>query len=356
MELGELGFDHWFEEHARHSCGPGLAVARVTAVDRGRYLVRDAAGELPAELTGRYLHDATDAADVPCVGDWVCVRLHDARTHASIHGLLPRKSFLRRKAPGRGVEFQMIAANVDVAFITQACEFDFNLRRLERYLVIVREGRIRPVVLLTKSDLVDRGALDAMLSDVHRAGIDAPVIALSNVTGAGIDEVRRLVRPGETCCWLGSSGVGKTTLVNRLAGSEALKTRDVSHTGEGRHTTTRRQLLVLPGGWLLVDTPGMREVGMLATDRGLEEAFADIGATAANCRYTDCGHTREPGCAVRAAIERGELSEAHLQGYRKLQREAVHHDLSYAERRRKDREFGRHVRSVLKEKDRRKPR
>lgn len=356
MELGELGFDSWFEEQARRSCGSDLAVARVTAVDRGRYLVRDGAGEVPAELTGRYLHDATDAADVPCVGDWVCVRLHDGRAHASIHGLLPRKSFLRRKAPGRGVEFQMIAANIDVAFITQACEFDFNLRRLERYLVMVREGRIRPVVLLTKSDLVDQEALQAMVADVHRAGIDTPVIPLSNVTGAGIDEVRRFVQPGETCCWLGSSGVGKTTLINRLAGNEALRTGDVSHTGEGRHTTTRRQLLVLSGGWLLVDTPGMREIGMLATDRGLDAAFADIGAAAANCRYKDCSHAREPGCAVRAAIERGELSEAHLQGYRKLQREAMHHDLSYAERRRKDREFGRHVRSVLKEKDRSKPR
>ena len=356
MELGELGFDRWFEEQARRSCGPGLAVARVTAVDRGRYLVRGAAGEVPAELTGRFLHDATDAADVPCVGDWVCVRLHDAGTHASIHALLPRKSFLRRKSPGRGVEFQMIAANVDVAFITQACEFDFNLRRLERYLVMVREGNIRPVVLLTKADLPGEAAVAAMVADVHRAGIDAPVVPLSNVTGAGIDEVRRLVRPGETCCWLGSSGVGKTTLINRLAGSEALKTGDVSHTGEGRHTTTRRQLLVLPGGGLLVDTPGMREIGMLGTDRGLDEAFADIGRIAADCRYTDCSHTREPGCAVRAAIERGELDEAHLQGYRKLQRESAHHDLSYAERRRKDREFGRHVRSVLKEKDRRKPR
>lgn len=356
MELSELGFDRWFKEQAQRSCGPDLPVARVTAVDRGRYLVRDAAGEVPAELTGRYLHDAADAADVPCVGDWVCVRLLDTRTHATIHRLLPRKSFLRRKAPGRNVEFQMIAANIDVAFITQACHFDFNVRRLERYLVTVREGRVRPVVLLTKSDLVGQDAVEGMVADVRRAGIDAPVIPLSNVTGTGIEEVRGLVKPGETCCWLGSSGVGKSTLINHLMGDAALKTGGVSHTGEGRHTTTRRQLIVLEGGRLLIDTPGMREIGLLGTDRGLDEAFADIGVLAASCRFADCSHAREPGCAVRAAIERGELSEAHLQGYLKLQRESAHHDLSYAERRRKDRDFGRLVKSILKHKDRREPR
>jgi ribosome biogenesis GTPase len=355
MELSELGFDAWFADQARQLCDPNLSVARVTAVDRGRYLVRDELGEIPAELTGRYQHEAAGAAAVPCVGDWVCVHLRDARSHATIHQLLRRRSFLRRKSPGRDVEFQMIAANIDVAFVTQACHFDFNVRRLERYLVMVREGRIQPVVLLTKTDLVDRQALEDMLASVRRAGIDVPLVPVSNLTGAGLDEVRRLVLPGRTCCLLGSSGVGKTTLINQLSGGAALETGSVSHTGEGRHTTTRRQLVVLEGGRLLIDMPGMRELGMLGVGEGIDEVFADIGALAVNCRFADCSHAREPGCAVRAAIECGELGEEHLQSYLKLRKESAYHDMSYVERRRKDREFGRMIRAVLKPKGKRDP-
>jgi ribosome biogenesis GTPase len=355
MELSELGFDAWFADQARALCGPDLSVARVTAVDRGRYLVRDELGEIPAELTGRYQHHAAGAAEVPCVGDWVCVQLLDARSHATIHHLLPRRTFLRRKSPGRDVEYQMIAANIDVAFVTQACHFDFNVRRLERYLVMVREGRIEPVVLLTKTDLVAPAVLEDLLASVRRAGIDVPVVAVSNVTGAGLEEVRRRVLPGHTCCLLGSSGVGKTTLINQLSGGAALETGSVSRSGEGRHTTTRRQLLLLEGGRLLIDMPGMRELGMLGVGEGLDEVFAGIGALAAHCRFADCSHAREPGCAVRAAIERGELSEQHLQSYLKLRRESAYHDMSYVERRRRDREFGRMTRAVLKPKGRRDP-
>ena len=353
MELSELGFDAWFADQARAFCDPDLCVARVTAVDRGRYLVRDATGEIPAELTGRYQHQVAGAADVPCVGDWVCVRLLDERSHATIHQLLPRRTFLRRKSPGRAVDYQMIAANIDVAFVAQACHVDFNVRRLERYLVMVREGRIQPVLLLTKTDLVSPGMLDLMVTSVRRAGIQVPIVPLSNVTGAGIDDIRGHVLPGSTCCLLGSSGVGKTTLINQLSGDGALETGTLSHTGEGRHTTTRRQLVVLRGGGLLIDMPGMRELGMLGVGDGLDEVFADIGALAANCRFTNCSHTCEPGCAIRAAIERGELGEEHLQGYLKLRRESAYHDMSHVERRRKDREFGRMTRAVLKSKDRR---
>lgn len=356
MELSDLGFDRWFADQARELCAPGLSVGRVTAVDRGRYVVRDEHGEVPAELTGRYLHEAAGAEGVPCVGDWVCVSLLDARSHATIHQLLPRRSFLRRKSPGRGVEFQMIAANIDVAFIVQACHFDFNLRRLERYLVMVRDGRIRPVVLLTKTDLVGPEVVEDLLASMRRAASDVPVVPVSNVTGAGLDEVRRLLRPGETCCLLGSSGVGKTTLINQLTGSAVLETGSVSHTGEGRHTTTRRQLVVLDGGQLLIDMPGMRELGLLGVGEGLEEVFADVGELAASCRFADCSHAREPGCAVRAAIERGDLAEEQLQSYLKLRRESAYHDMSYVERRRKDREFGRMVRAVLKPKGGRDPR
>jgi ribosome biogenesis GTPase len=350
MELEALGFDQWFADHARQQCGPAPCIARVTAVDRGRYLVRDEFGELPAELTGRYVHEAQDPTALPCVGDWVDVQHLDDRTHAIIRDVLPRRSFLKRRAPGRGAEFQMIAANIDVAFIVQACHFDFNVRRLERYLVMVREGHIEPVLLLTKTDLVSDEALEIMIESVRRAGIHDRLIALSSVSGAGIDELHQLLARGRTYCFLGSSGVGKTTLIKCLATDETLRTQSVSHTGEGRHTTTRRQLVALEGGGLLIDMPGMRELGMLAMSDGLDATFADIGAIAAGCRFADCAHGEEPGCAVRAAIGRGEISEEQLRSYAKLRKESAFHEMSYVDRRRKDRAFGRLVRSVLKDK------
>lgn len=336
------------------SCDPGASIARVTAVDRDQYIISNAGCEVPAKLTGRAAYACESPADMPCVGDWVRVKCHDLGMHASILDVLPRQSFLRRKRPGDTVEFQMIAANIDVALIVQSCHFDFNVRRLERYLVMASEGHIEPVVLLTKTDLITPLALEELVSQIHHAGIGARIIALSNVSGNGVDQLRALIQPGKTYCLLGSSGVGKTTLVNRLVGGSDLATGAVSHSGEGRHTTTRRQLIMLESGGLLIDMPGMRELGMLGVSEGIDDSFADIQAYSRQCRFADCTHTREPGCAIQSAIAQGELTPAHLQNYLKLKKESEFHDMSLLERRKKDRAFGRLVRSVTKAKGKRK--
>lgn len=335
------------------SCDPGESIARVTAVDRDQYLVRNAEHEIPAKLTGRAVYASASPLDLPCVGDWVCVRYHDSGAHASILDVLPRKSFLRRKRPGDNIEFQMIAANIDVAFIVQSCHFDFNVRRLERYLVMTSEGHIEPVILLTKTDLISPAALEQLIAKIRHAGITAAIFTLSNISGEGVAQIRELIQPGKTYCLLGSSGVGKTTLVNRLVGDVELATGTVSHSGEGRHTTTRRQLITLEHGGLLIDMPGMRELGMLGVSEGIDESFADILAYAMNCRFADCTHTGEPGCAIQSAIAQGELDAAHFQNYLKLKKESEFHEMSHIEKRKKDREFGKFVRSVGKAKTRR---
>lgn len=350
MTLQSLGLDPGSADAARERCGPDFSVARITAVDRGRYLVRGEAGEVPAELTGKFLHLAETSAELPCVGDWVCVQYRDGGTQASIHQLLPRRSYLRRKAAGRDIEFQMMAANIDVAFIVQACHFDFNVQRLERYLVMAWDGHIEPVVVLTKTDLVSPQALQQQVDQIRARGVTAQVLCISNLTGAGIEQVRERIEPGKTYCLLGSSGVGKTTLINHLIGGGALETGVVSHTGEGRHTTTRRQLIVLEHGGLLIDMPGMRELGLLGAGEGIEDSFADIAELAGQCRFPDCTHGSEPGCAVRAAIDRNEVSEAHLRNYLKLRKESEFHELSLTERRNKDRAFGRFMHNYKRQK------
>jgi ribosome biogenesis GTPase len=349
MELRTLGFDQWFQDKMSAALRPDCTVARVTAVHRDSYLVRNETSEVFAELAGSFAYSAESSIDLPSVGDWALVQYHNADTFAIIHGLLPRKSFLRRKTPGKKVDYQMIAVNIDFALIVQACDFDFNVRRLERYLVMANEGHIEPILLLTKSDLVSPEKLEQKISEVRQAAITCRVLSLSNVTGFGVDQVRQLLELGKTYCLVGSSGVGKTTLLNHIVGRDLFETKTVrARDGKGRHTTAQRQLIVLDTGAMLIDTPGMRELGNIGVSSGLEESFADIGNLSRNCRFSNCTHTQEIGCALRDAIEHGTLHMDRYQSYLKLMKESEYNELSYIEKRKKDKKFGQFVKTAMK--------
>lgn len=314
----------------------GLSPARVLAEDRGSYLVARANGESRAQVGGRFRFDAgDDPAAFPAVGDWVAL---DA-PGGIVQGLVPRRTAIVRLAPGRRTVAQVVAANVDVVFVVASLNHDLNPRRLERYLAVAWESGAEPVVVLSKADLAEDVA--ESMTAVDRIAMGVRIVTASAVDGRGIAALRAMIVPGSTVAFIGSSGVGKSTLLNRLAGSEVAAVSEIREDdAKGRHTTTRRQLHLLPDGGLILDTPGMRELAPWDADAGLERSFADIEALAATCRFNDCAHDAEPGCAVTAAIADGDLAASRFDGWRKLEREARHLErrvdvLARAEERRK---------------------
>jgi len=347
-KLETLGWSPWFEERLE-PYGDESFIARVVAMDRGLLTLISDSGYLQARLTGKLAHaPGSTTLDRPCIGDWVIVERAERDEIGTIHTLLPRRSFLRRKMIGESVEFQMIAANIDEVLVVQSCHFDFNVRRLERYLVMVRDGGASAIILLSKTDLVSETTLQEQIDEIRGAGIEEPVMTLSNVTRKGIDTVKALLKPGHTYCLVGSSGIGKSTLINQLVGKDLQKTLQVSGSGEGRHTTVRRELIVLDNGALVIDNPGMREFGVHVTESDVGDSFPEIEALASNCRFRDCTHTKEPGCAIVDAIESGELDSAHYDSYLKLTQESDFNQLSYADKRNKDRSFGKMIKTAKK--------
>jgi ribosome biogenesis GTPase / thiamine phosphate phosphatase len=309
--LDQLGWDDAWASAFEQLQEDNLLPARVAAQHRGAYVVWTSSGELRARAAGRLRYEHEVGEPIPAVGDWVGVR------DATITSILPRRSAFVRKHAGLTSDEQVLAANVDTAFLLAGLDDDFSLRRLERYITTAWDSGAEPVVVLTKADLCDDVA-DALLQ-VESVAIGVPVYPISNVTGVGVDELETRLRPGRTAVLLGSSGVGKSTLLNRLSGSELMRTRAVAADGTGRHTTTHRELVHLPDGALVIDTPGLRELQFWEGD--VSAAFEDIEALATDCRFRDCAHAREPGCAVLAAVDDGTLALDRLRSWRKLQRE-----------------------------------
>ncbi|MCI5189702.1 MAG: ribosome small subunit-dependent GTPase A [Candidatus Electrothrix sp. AS4_5] len=353
-KLSKIGFDPSLLASVPSESLEHFDIARVRAVHKDSYIVTDGENNLPAELLGKIMFNASSPLDYPAVGDWVLASFYDDNTLAIIHEILLRKSLLKRKTPGKKVEFQLIAANIDVAFIVQSLNENFNLRRLERYLVMVNEADIQAVVLLSKSDLLASEKTANRIAEIQNIAPQLEVLPFSSENGSGLDSIQEMMRPGRTYCLLGSSGVGKTTLLNTLIGKEKYMTKTVSNKeSKGRHATTHRQLIRLASGAMIVDTPGMRELGNFSAAKGVDETFAEITALAEQCRFSDCSHVAEKGCAVTGAVVQGFLSAERYENYLKMTKESAFHEMSYFEKRKKDKHFAKHCKSVLKQKHRR---
>ena len=349
--IDKLGFDKSCLEDVAPEHFKGFEMARVLAVHKDSYTISDGENEVLAELVGKIIFSAASPIDYPAVGDWVVVNFFDEKTLAIIHQVLPRKSLLKRKTPGKKIDFQLIAANIDVAFIVQSLDTDFNLNRLERYLVMVNESNIEPIVLLSKSDLLSAEEVASRIAEIQAVMPRLHVQPFSNKNESGLKNVKDLLNSGQTYCLLGSSGVGKTSLLNNLLGETVFETKTVRRKdSKGRHATTYRQLIMMDGGAMVVDTPGMRELGNFSVESGLDKTFAEIKALSAKCQFNDCTHVNEKGCAVLNALEDGQLSEQRYRNYLKMNKESVYQEMSYLEKRQKDRQFSKFIKTVMKHK------
>ena len=320
--LNELGWCEYFSKQLEANQHDAKQVAaRVAEDNRTIYTIVSAAGEFLSELSGKFRHHVLGRADLPVVGDWVIASLREDQRRATIHRVLDRKSRFSRKTAGRTTEEQIVAANVDVVFLVSSLNREFNARRIERYLALAWESGARPVLLLTKADLCEEPAEAA--AGIERVAPAVSVHVVSALEGRGLGELAAYFEPGQTCVLLGPSGAGKSTLVNRLLGEERQEVREIrSYDNRGRHTTTSRQLVFLPDGGMLIDTPGMRELQLWGADEALGQTFGDVEEAAKRCRFTDCGHhPGTPGCGIQAAIDSGALPAERVASWSKLGRE-----------------------------------
>ena len=345
MTLEDLGYNATFEKLRKEKNLVDFEIGRVIAEHKERYVVKNEKGEFEAEITGNLRFTAKTREDFPAVGDWVAL-LHCDADFAVIHSVMPRTSILSRQAVGKFGEAQIIAANIDFALLVQAVDRDFNVNRLERYLTICYSSKVSPIIVLTKTDLIDTENLHDIVDKIKQRIKNIPVFAISNETKDGYDSINGLMEKGKTYCLLGSSGVGKSTLMNNLTGKNIMKTNTISKsTNKGRHITSHRELTVLESGGILIDNPGMREIGIIDAADGLENTFDKIFSFSKQCKFTDCTHTNEIGCAVIEAVENGELDRKSYENYLKIEKEKEHYDLTVVEKKKKEKSFGKMVKN-----------
>lgn len=354
MTIEDLGYGLFFEAGRNRLGLNDFPVARVISESRGAYKVKNADGEYFAKITGAHIFKALSREDYPAVGDWVAIS-ESGNGQAVIRGILPRQTLIKRKygdenRTGEKDKIQIIAANIDVAFVVESTDRDYNLNRFERYFAIARDGGVKPAIILNKIDLLSKEELDEILAELKKrfSGID--IILTSAANNEGLDELRNYITKGKTHCFLGSSGVGKSSLVNKLLGGNAIKTGGISaYSGRGKHVTTARQMYFLEGKGIVIDNPGIREVGLADASEGVKAFFGEIVVLAPKCKYADCTHIHEPGCGVIEAVKSGKLDEEKYSNYVNLKKEAGHYEMSHFERREKNRQFGKFIKTAKKE-------
>jgi ribosome biogenesis GTPase / thiamine phosphate phosphatase len=349
MKLKDLGYNDNLEKLRIESDLKDFEIGRVVSEHKERYIVKTEKGESEAEITGNLRFSASSREDFPAVGDWVALIGYDP-DFSIIHKILPRFSVIKRQAVGQAGEVQIIAANIDYAYLVQAVDRDFNINRFERYLTICFSSKVNPVIVLTKTDLITGEKLAEIRDAIHQRIKNVPVIAISNETQDGYEALKKLIEKGKTYCMLGSSGVGKSTLVNNLSGRNTMKTDAISgSTSKGRHVTSHREMIVLENGGILIDNPGMREVGITDSSGGLEITFDRIVSLSKNCKFKDCTHNSEVGCSVLEAVENGEIDKDSYANYLKMEREKAHFEATAAEKRNRDKQFGKMMKNYKKD-------
>jgi ribosome biogenesis GTPase len=350
MRLEDLGYSNNLEKFRIEQKLDNFEMGRVIAEHKERYIVKTVKGEFEAEITGNMRFTAKSREDFPAVGDWVALKTYDS-DFALIHKMLPRFSVIKRQAVGQFGEIQVIAVNIDYAFLVQAIDRDFNVNRLERYLTICNSSKVRPIIILSKIDLINKTRINEILDGIKARIKNVPILAISNETQYGYEAINELIKKGKTYCLLGSSGVGKSSLLNNLSGKTIMRTDRISRsTNKGRHVTSHRELIILENGGILIDNPGMREVGIVETSGRLEITMDTISILSQSCKFKDCTHTSEIGCSVLESVEKGEIDKASYENYLRMEREKAHFESSVTERRRKDKEFGKFVKNYKKNK------